>query len=301
MAETEVEKQGYGFFERLMIIFVPVLFVIVLLLVLMTLFDVDFRNKALELGNSVPVLKNVLPEPKVAGNSMDDDQIRSIKMTEKIEQLEAELTALKSELAEANAGKQNLESEVKDLQDENARLKRLSEEEQLEDEQYTAKIGELAGMFARMSPGKAAPIVQNMEPEEIVLLFSAMSPDDRVRIMEKMNPQIAAEAAMKLKDNVPAKDMQLAALQARLDKQAEGSDAASSSTLDEQQLNATFSAMDAKSAGQMLINMMAISPSKVLRILNSVDNAARSAILTEMSKLDEKAAAQIVTKMMPGS
>lgn len=301
MAETEVEKQGYGFFERLMIIFVPVLFVIVLLLVLMTLFDVDFRNKALELGNSVPVLKNVLPEPKVAGNSMDDDQIRSIKMTEKIEQLEAELTALKSELAEANAGKQNLESEVKDLQDENARLKRLSEEEQLEDEQYTAKIGELAGMFARMSPGKAAPIVQNMEPEEIVLLFSAMSPDDRVRIMEKMNPQIAAEAAMKLKDNVPAKDMQLAALQARLDKQAEGSEAASSSTLDEQQLNATFSAMDAKSAGQMLINMMAISPSKVLRILNSVDNAARSAILTEMSKLDEKAAAQIVTKMMPGS
>jgi Uncharacterized conserved protein len=301
LAETEVEKQGYGFFERLMIIFVPVLFVIVLLLVLMTLFDVDFRNKALELGNSVPVLKNVLPEPKVAGNSMDDDQIRSIKMTEKIEELEAELTALKSELAEANAGKQNLESEVKDLQDENARLKRLSEEEQLEDEQYTAKIGELAGMFARMSPGKAAPIVQNMEPEEIVLLFSAMSPDDRVRIMEKMNPQIAAEAAMKLKDNVPAKDMQLAALQARLDKQAEGSEAASSSTLDEQQLNATFSAMDAKSAGQMLINMMAISPSKVLRILNSVDNSARSAILTEMSKIDEKAAAQIVTKMMAGS
>lgn len=302
MADTDVEK-GYNGFERFMFVMVPILFVIVLLGVLLALFDADFRNRALGIGQSIPVVKDILPEPKVEGNSMDDDQIRSIKMTEKIEELETELAAVKQQLAEATSAKESQESTVKELQDENAMLKQQTEEKKLENEEYAAKITELASMFTKMTPSKAAPIVQNMTTEEIVLLFSSMRADDRVRIMEKMDPAIAAEVTMEMKDNESAKDMQIAALQSQLDKAKEeiGADKPVSSTLDQEQLGATFSSMDPKSAGEMLIKMTDISPSKVLRILNSVDDATRSSILAEMSAIDESAAAEIMSKLMAGS
>ncbi len=301
MAETGVEKQNYNAFERFMFLMIPILFVIVLLGVLYAMFDVEFRNRALQVGNSIPVLKEVLPEPKVSGSMMDDDSIRTIKMTEKIEELEAELATLKSELSAATQAAASQEQAVKGLEDENAQLKQLTEQELLEAEQYTAKIEELASMFSKMTPSKAAPIVQNMNTDEIVLLFASMRSDDRVKIMEKMDPKIAAEATMKLKDNVSVKDLQIAALQARLDEQGEAAESPVSSTLNQEQLSATFETMNAKSAGEMLLKMKDISPSKVIRILNSVSDTARSGILSEMSSIDEAATANIVTKLMAGS
>ncbi|MHA6484398.1 MotE family protein [Paenibacillus sp. strain BS8-2] len=301
MAETGVEKQNYNAFERFMFLMIPILFVIVLLGVLYAMFDMEFRNKALEVGNSIPVLKEVLPEPKVSGSMMDDESIRNIKMTEKIEELEAELSTLKTELAAATETTAAQEQTVKGLEDENAQLKQLTESELLESEQYTAKIEELSSMFAKMTPSKAAPIVQNMNIDEIVLLFASMRSDDRVKIMEKMDPKIAAEATMKLKDNVSVKDLQIAALQTRLNESAGSDETPVSATLNQEQLSATFETMDAKSAGEMLLKMKDISPSKVIRILNSVSNTARSGILTEMSGIDEAATATIVTKLMAGS
>ncbi|MDF2834873.1 MAG: hypothetical protein K0Q63_513 [Paenibacillus sp.] len=301
MAETGVEKQNYNAFERFMFLMIPILFVIVLLGVLYAMFDVEFRNRALQVGNSIPVLKEVLPEPKVSGSMMDDDSIRNIKMTEKIEELEAELATVKSELAAATASAATQEQAAKGLADENAQLKQLTEQELLEAEQYAAKIEELSDMFAKMTPSKAAPIVQNMNTDEIVLLFASMRSDDRVKIMEKMDPKIAAEATMKLKDNVSVKDLQIAALQARLDEQEGAAETPVSSTLNQEQLSATFESMNAKNAGEMLLKMKDISPSKVIRILNSVSNTARSGILAEMSSIDEAATATIVTKLMAGS
>ena len=301
LAETGTEKQSYNGFERFMFLMIPILFVVVLLGVLFAIFDVEFRNKALQVGNSVPILREVLPEPKISENSMDDDAIRNKKMSEKIEELETELAAVKAELAAANATASNQEEAVKGLEDENAQLKQLTEQELLEAEQYTAKIEELASMFSKMTPSKAAPIVQNMNIDEIVLLFASMRSDDRVKIMEKMDPRIAAEATVKLKDNVEVKDLQIAALQARVNEQAGEKETTVSSTLNQEQLSATFETMDAKSAGEMLLKMKDISPSKVIRILNSVSDTARSGILSEMSKKDEAATATIVTKLLPGT
>lgn len=156
-------------------------------------------------------------------------------------------------------------------------------------------------MFSKITPSKAAPILQSMTLEEMVLVFSNMKNEDRVRIMEKMNPQIAANAAMMLKDNVKAKDMQIAALQAKLLAQKSTETKTASSVLDQEQLSATFSAMNASSAAELLVKMIDVSPSKVLRILNSVGDQTRSSILAEMSKINDKATAQLVAKLMSGS
>jgi flagellar motility protein MotE (MotC chaperone) len=302
LAGTENEKQGYSALERIMFLMTPILFAIVLLGVLYTLFNIDFRNKMLETGNSIPFLKDVLPEPKVAGGALnDDDVLKTANMSSKIADLQAQLTAIESELAAANQTKTTLEQEVKVLESDNTQLKSANDDQLLEDEQYQAKIQELASMFSKISPSKAAPILQSMTLDEMVLVFANMRADDRVRIMEKMNPQTAADAAMKLKDNVKVKDLQIAALQAKLDAQKTPQKAQASSVLDQEQLSATFTAMDPKSAAELLVKMVDVSPSKVLRILNAVDNASRSTILAEMSALNETITAQVVSKLMPGS
>ncbi|WP_169083079.1 MgtE protein [Paenibacillus sp. PL91] len=301
MAGTENEKQGYSTLERIMFLMTPILFAIVLLGVLYTLFNIDFRNKMLETGNSIPFLKDVLPEPKVAGGAINDDDLKTANMSAKIADLQAQLTAIESELAAANQTKTTLEQEVKELESDNTQLKSANDDQLLEDEQYQAKIQELASMFSKIAPSKAAPILQSMTLDEMVLVFANMRADDRVRIMEKMNPQTAADAAMKLKDNVKVKDLQIAALQAKLDAQKTPQKTQASSVLDQEQLSATFTAMDPKSAAELLVKMVDVSPSKVLRILNAVDNTSRSTILAEMSALNETITAQLVSKLMPGS
>lgn len=298
MAGTSVEKEGYGGFARFMMLMVPVFMVVILLVILAAFVDVDFRNRVFTIGQSIPVVKNVVPDPKVKGNSMDDDQIRTIKMSEKIEELQKKVSELESELLAANESKGAFEQTLKNLESENAQLKALSEETLLDAEQYEAKIQELASMFSKMTPSKAAPIIQNMTVEESVLLFSSIRPDDRVRIMEKMNPKRAADATMMLKDNVLSKDMQISALQSRLQLNEDAQPGAPVKGLESDELAATFNVMEAKSAAELLLKMNEISSAKVLSLLESLNDAARSGILTEMSKRNQTSTAQIVSKLL---
>lgn len=301
MAGTDAEKQGYSAIERFMFFLTPILFAIVMLGVLLALFNNDFRNKALEVGNSVPFLKDVLPEPNIEGGGASDTELKTANMSQKIADLQAELTTKEMELAEAVDAKTAQEQQIKDLQSDIAQLKQAGEEQLVEDEQYQAKVLELSNMFSGITPSKAAPIMQAMTLDEMVLIFNSMRPEDRVRIMEKMNPQTAADAAIKLKDVGTAKDLQIAALQSQVEELRSKSAKPVSSVLDEEQLSATFTSMNAQSAGELLIKMVDVSPSKAIRILNVVDDTTRSAILSEMSAIDEATTAQLVTKLMSGN
>lgn len=175
----------------------------------------------------------------------------------------------------------------------------VTEPAAITDEQYTARIQELASMFAKMTPSKAAPIVQSMTLEEMALLFGNMRADDRVRIMEKMTPKTAADVTMLLKDSETAKDLEIAALQSRVQLlQSENEQESSTNEVSDADLAATFSAMEPSAAADMLLKMMDVSSSKVLRILKVTGSTARSAILEEMTAINETTAALLVTRLM---
>lgn len=298
LAALDEEKQAYSFMERLLFFVVPFIFVAVLIVVLLTLLDLDFRNKAIQLGQSIPIVKNLLPEESPYSTDTDSS-VRTEKLSSKIVELESQLAALNAELSTVTSLKASQDNEIDQLKTENDKLKLIEAETTVDDEQYRAKIQELASMFAKMMPSKAAPIVQSMTLDETALIFSEMRADDQVRIMEKMNPKIAAEVTLKLKDSVSAKDMQIAALQARIDEltssAAEGS---STTTVSDNDLAASFASMDAGAAADMLLKLMEVSPSKVLRILNVTSNNARSSILAEMSDRNEATTARIVSRLM---
>ncbi|MBW7453714.1 MotE family protein [Paenibacillus sepulcri] len=301
MADIENEKQGYSGFEKFMFFVTPILFTIVLLGVLVTLFDFDLRNKALEAGNAIPLLRDVLPEPSVAGEESDKNQEQTINTnnTAKIAELTASIAAKDASLKQAEEAKTKQSQEIKDLQAEVDQLKASNSAKQLDDEQYQNKIVELASMYAKITPSKAAPILESMTIEEAVLVLDAMRPDDRVKILEKMTPKVAADATVMLKDGKTAKDRQIAALQARI-KQQDTAATQTVTVLDKDQLKATFNTMDANSAADLLLKMADVSPSKVLRILNTVDDAARSRIVAAMSGLNKDITAQLVSKLMTG-
>ncbi|WP_208403220.1 MgtE protein [Paenibacillus sp. BK720] len=301
VSDMEMEKQGYSGFERLMFFMTPILFTIVLLGALYVLFNTETRNQMLEIGNSIPYLKDVLPDPKTADGKANDDQLKSANMSRKIDELQAQLQEKEAELAQTNQTKATQEQELKSMRDQIDSLKSSNEEKAADDAAYQAKIQELASMYSKITPSKAAPILQSMTMDEMVLVLDSMRPDDRVRILEKMNPQTAADATMALKDTVPAKDRQIAALQAELKKAKPTETKQPASQLSSDQLSATFAAMDAKSAAELLIKMADISPSKVIRILNTVDDKTRSGILAEMSGINQTITAQLMSKLMAGS
>jgi flagellar motility protein MotE (MotC chaperone) len=296
-----MEKQGYSGFERFMFFVTPVLFTLVLLGVLVTLFNFDLRNKALEIGHSIPFLKQVLPEPASSDQQgvVDEGKLKSANNAAKIAELTSKLAAREAELTKAAEETAKQSQQIADLQGQVDQLKQVNEAKRLDDEQYSSKISELAGMYAKITPSKAAPILESMQIEDAVLVLDAMRPDDRVNILEKMTPKVAAQATVMLKDVKTAKDRQIAALQAEIKQQETGA-TQPQTVLDATQLKATFSTMDPKTAGALLLKMADLTPSKVLRILNAVDDASRSKIVAEMSSQNKDVTAQLVSKLMTG-
>lgn len=299
LAAIEEEKQETSFMERFMFALIPFLFVAVLLAVLLTLLDKDIRNSAIEVGQKIPVVRSLLPEPETTGT---DETVRTEKQDTKIAELEAKITELQAQLSDATSTTTEQEETISTLQSENEELKQNTSDNNISDDEYRARIGELASMFSKMQPSKAAPIMQAMTHDEMALIFSQMRADDRVRIMEKMTPQIAADVTLKLKDQDSVNNMEIAALQSQIKKlQDGGNTSGTSSQVTDADLARTFAAMDSSAASDMLLKMMEISSSKVLRILKATDSTTRSAILEKMAETDNKTSATLVTKLMQDS
>lgn len=299
MADVEVDKGSTGF-ERFLYFVIPVLFTIVLLGVLYIFADSNMREKAIELGNKVPFLERILPDSAAERerNAVNPEQLREQNVSEKIGELTQALAEAEQALESAASEKAALELQLAEAQAGLDAQTGQLEQQQLDDEEYQNRIASLANMYAKITPSKAAPILQSMALEEMVLILDAMRADDRVRILEKMTPQTAADATMMLKDAIPAKDRQIAALQARLNSQETQAEQTTNNLLNETELGSTFSTMPAASAAELLLAMAEVNQPKVLRILNLVSNNARAGIIAQMSTLNKDYTATLVSKLL---
>jgi len=295
LAELEAEKT-YSGLERFMFFLTPILFTLVLVGVLLTLFSPDVRSRMLEAANRVPLLERIVPDPPADKGTLSENAIYEKNHSEKIAELESLLAAKDAELAELAGVRAELEQTVAQLEARIEELTQASAERQLSDEEYQARISELASMFGQISPSKAAPILENMTMDEMVLIMDAMRPEIRVTVMEKMTPSVAAEATVRLKDTITAKDRQIAALQARINEyEARGESAAA---LNEDQIIATFGSMNPDSAAQILLQMADLNPAKVLDLLSALPPASRADVIEAMNKQNSKYTAQLVNKLV---
>jgi flagellar motility protein MotE (MotC chaperone) len=306
--EMEAEKHTFNAFERFLYwFFIPIVFTMVLIGALLSLFDYNIADQLLKVGHKVPGLSAVLPEPKsdvkesgttTSTKPASPEQQEAVAQAE-LDNLKQQLEAKTAQLSSAEASYQEKDQTIKDLQ---AKITALEEEKVAEaksDEEYQALIAETASMYAKMSPSKAAPIMQNLTLMEQVLLLSEMKTDDRVRILEKMDAKKAAEASIYLKDVTPAKDKQIAALQERLKINETESASTTKASMTKDELSQTFAGMTSKSAAALLIEMEKTTPAKVTEILNSMDVASRSKIMSSISDTSKETAATITSRLAP--
>ncbi|PJN51035.1 hypothetical protein PAEAM_51240 [Paenibacillus sp. GM1FR] len=305
--DSDMEKESGGGWEKFLMISIPIVFTVVLLGVLLTLFNVDIRNNLFEFANKIPVVKEWVPDPVLDPEKekleKSEQQVESAEAT--IEKLKSQVTAKETELKAAQEATKTEAKKATDLQ------KKLDDAEKAAEtataatpeteSDYQKQIKDLAKMYADMSPSKAAPILQNMTNEEMVLLLNAMQSSARTKVLEKMDPKTAADVTMMMKDAKPSGDLALDALQSRLKKETTATSTASTTTsknLDKNQLSQTFASMSASSGAKLLLETYKLSPDKTLTILNSVDDATRSQLLENMSSEDSVETAKILNRLM---
>lgn len=304
--DTDMEKESSGGWEKFLMISIPIVFTVVLLGVLLTLFNVDIRNNLLDVANKIPVVKDWVPDPV-----LDPEKKKLEKSEQQVESAEVTINKLKAQVSEKEtelkAAKDATTTEAKkasDLQkklDDAEKAAETAAQNPETESDYQKQIKDLAKMYADMSPSKAAPILQNMTNEEMVLLLSAMQSAARTKVLEKMDPKTAADVTMMMKDAKPSGDLALDALQSRLKKETASTSTATttnSKNLDKNQLSQTFASMSASSGAKLLLETYKLSPDKTLTILNSVDDATRSQLLENMSTENSVETAKILNKLM---
>lgn len=302
--DIELENEGSaGKLERFLFLMIPIIFTLVLLGVLLTLFNMDIRNNVLQIANKIPVVQNWVPDPVADPQQQTVDQAASSDTT--VKQLKAELAKQETNLKKAKEEKTAQDTQVKSLQAQVEKMKTeaaaVAVTTQAVDDPYQKNVTDLALLYAGMKPANAALIMANLTTEEMVQVFSVMSTSSKTAILEKMDPKKAAEVSIKLKETTTSTDMAIAALQSRLKKDASTTaTTGTSANLDKAKLVQTFTSMTAANAAVLLGSMYAISPDKVITILNSVSDSVRSSILGEMTKNDSVQTAKVVNRLMGG-
>ncbi|GAB2721923.1 magnesium transporter MgtE N-terminal domain-containing protein [Paenibacillus thermoaerophilus] len=300
MPEAELKESGYSAFERFLYMFlIPLLFTAALLGVMMQVFfGYDVIGGLQSAGNKIPGINMIVPDPKseeteAAANgagptpaSVQSDPAQAD--TPRIAELEQQLNQAAADLRERDDTIVKLEEELR-------KTKEQLDSKTISNEEYDKRIRELSDMYAKMSPTKAAPILESMTPSEAALILGQMKPELRGKLLERMNPKTAADLTAMLKDSASVRDVEIAALQERL--QANSGSSGSGAQLTTTEMGATFSGMDPKSAADLLLAMYGDNPSKTLAIIGAMDSAARARVLGEMTKLNKTTAALISGKL----
>jgi flagellar motility protein MotE (MotC chaperone) len=300
VANANAEKSGYSGFERFLFFVTPILFTAVLLGVLLLMFNSDWRNAALELGNKIPVVKSLIPDPALPNNpeGNTDEELTVNNAKSKVDELSALLADRETLLKQATDQNVQQKQQLESLQSQIDDLTKATSEQTITSEAYKERISSLASMYGKMTPSKAAPILESMTLEESALVLGAMSVTERGKVLERMTPKRAADVTMKLKDTDTVDSREVAALQSRI-KELELKAGEDSIDLDTAELKQTFSTMNATKAATLLHQMALTNQSKVLRILGVLDDAPRSSIISSMSDQDNKTTAMLVGKLIP--
>lgn len=300
MEETE---RSYNFFERLLFYMLPVLFTLLLTGVLLTVFGYNVADGILRAANKIPGISAMLPDPKPTAEEMREavreaaqqPQEPSAEETgEEAGAANAELAAVQAEAAALQAESDQKDQRIAELESALQAEREAEAAALATEEEYAANIKKLADVYGGMKASKAAPVLENLTLSERVLVLREMSADQQISILERMQPALAAETSILMKDAVPSRDLQIAALQERL---ALNGDAAEDAALTGDEVSRTFAQMAPDRAAEVLLEMGASNQDLVVRILRNMEEAPRATILNSLARLDKEKTAAITARL----
>jgi flagellar motility protein MotE (MotC chaperone) len=215
-----------------------------------------------------------------------------------MQELKNQLEQKNTNLSQLEADIQTKNSEIDNLVKEVEFLREQTTSAALTEEEHSQKLKELSDLYGSMTASKSAPIIENLTIEEAVLVLSEMQLDKRGKILEKMDPKKAADVSILLKDVIPTKDREIAALQERISLLTKALSDQQKKGISNDDLAVAYSTMPPDKAAEVLVEIYKNSPSEAILILSSMDRQAMSLIMSEMPTATVSA---ITSKMLKKS
>lgn len=278
------------------IIIIPILFISILTVTLLWVFDYDIKKTVLETLNKVPLVEKLIDDHQFT------DQNYLLKNNTK-EQLQFTIDELKNTLNDKSFTLVEYENIVSKKVEEINLLKQQIEdlesklnEKNMSEKSREQELAEVAKVYENMSSKNAANIISNLSYEEALLILGQMNIEAKSGILEKMDPKKAADLSVLLKDQKYAKDKDILALQERINTLTKELDQVENNQLNEidyQQLALTFSGMDPKNAANTILLMFQQDKKFTKNLLIAMDSGSRSNILNQIEP--EEAAEIAVT------
>ena len=188
------EEKPYNKFQWVLIAVIPLFFVILVTLILMTVAGVNVFQYGKEIGSKIPGISTMVQEEEEEKKSVVQDG-------QKIVDLEAELADANAQMAKLEESIVSKDEEIQSLNIQKQRLEREIEELKLQQEDSQRAFKDIIRTYETMSPKKAAPIIIALKEEEAIKILSKMKADTLSAILEKMEPADAARFTQKLSEN----------------------------------------------------------------------------------------------------
>ncbi len=300
LPEYDIEKTGLSIFEKILYFFLAhVLFSVLITLVLLSMFDYNVKNAVLNTASSIPVVKNWVPEPEHDEAAESSEEKDETDLIEENELLIAQIEELEQQIAKQEQELEKKQQTIETLEQETVSLKEQLQVQRQSHEEYMQNIRQLASMYGNMNATRAAAIIENLTPSERVLILSEMSANKRGAILERMDPAMAADVSMMMKDSAKSENLEIAALQERLDLLM-NERSSEASKLELEDLALLLQGMEPDTAAGVLLAMYEQEEQKAVQIVQAMAAQPRSAILSSMAKMSEAQAAAMIRRLGDG-
>lgn len=191
MSEKEKEHSKIQWF--FFVIFIPTVFAIVLVGIVLTFLGVNVIDHAKQIGSKVPVVSSLFvekeePDVKELLKTISENNDEIEKLQTKLEKKDKEVASLKEKLS------------VKEQELKREKMKEASNEEVKSNDE----LKDIAKTYESMSAKNAASILSELKDTEALLQISKVSIDKRAAILAKMEPEKAAKLMALLVDKEDA-------------------------------------------------------------------------------------------------
>jgi len=181
--EKMEDVKSPGLFQKLFyLVLIPLLFGIAVLLVITSFTGTNVFEKAKELTDHLPFVSSheeaTVPEP------IDSQKI--VELQAEIEDKEAQIAQLQTQLDTANAKNQEAQTLQEELEYE---IQKLKNDQTAAQQEFV----EITSAFEKMSAKEAAPILVEMKTDEALKILMQLKPDTLSKILAKMSPENAAK------------------------------------------------------------------------------------------------------------
>lgn len=299
MPDPSPERNSAGKLERLLFFITPIIFTAILLGVLLTLFNIDISGGIKKAVSEIPLVKKIWPEAVLPEEDTQANEGLTAEASEKIiRELKQRLADKEAALIDAEQHAEKGEHTIIRLQEELEELRVQMQTKQQADRDYDEHLRELSAMYGKLSPAKAAKVMEQLAPDDQVLLLSGMKSDERRKVLERMDPKQAADATVRLKETVTAENLQVAALQARVKQLEEAVRSNSVETTSDKEIALSIAGMPPKNAAGLLLALAKSNRNQALSLLNSMNTQARSAILTAMSEQSQTETVKLASEWL---